>query len=91
MRKHKHKISLSVLIGIFFLAGCSSLETSNEIDTSSRYSECESLADKATNLSLNALASGETNYESPEWQAYDKARDRYNILNCREWWPLPYS
>ncbi len=91
MRKHKQKISLSVLLVIFFLAGCSSQVPSNESDTSTRYYECESLADKATNLSLNALASGETNYESPEWQAYDKARDRYNILNCREWWPLPYS
>lgn len=91
MKINKVRISISVLILMFLLTGCSSPVNSDEQNTTSRYSECELLADKALNLSLSALASGETNYESPEWQSYDKARDRYNILNCREWWPLPYS
>jgi hypothetical protein len=74
-----------------FATSCSS-GTKNEFDSrSDRYLECEMLADKATLLGFEALQSGETNFSSPEWQTYDKARDRYKILNCKEWWPLPYS
>ncbi len=73
------------------ISGCTS-SPDNEVDSNAnRYGECEVLADKASALQLSALGSGETNYSSLEWQTYDQARDRYNILNCKEWWPLPYS
>lgn len=92
---NKNNISVSRLLGLLWLllitASCTTTAKSEEEVRADRYSECETLADTATSLELAALSSGETNYSSPEWKAYDQARDRYNILNCREWWPLPYS
>ena len=84
--------SFLMIFSLTFLISSCATTPNNKVEiNANRYAECEVLADKATVLHLNALNSGETNYSSPEWKIYDDARDRYNILNCKEWWPLPYS
>ncbi len=94
MRSKTNNLVLKLLLLsslTLLISGCTS-SPDNEVDNNaSRYGECEVLADNATALQFSALSSGETNYSSLEWQTYDRARDRYNILNCKEWWPLPYS
>ncbi len=82
---------LPVYLLTLITTSCTSSINNETENRSDRYLECETLADKATLLGVEALNSGETNYSSPEWQSYDEARDRYNILNCKEWWPLPFK
>jgi outer membrane biogenesis lipoprotein LolB len=87
MIRHKHSL---LLVGTLLLSSCSSTGSSDEKNREERYYECKELAKKASSLQQDAIASGEYNYESPEWKLYDQARDRFMILNCREWDSLSY-
>ncbi len=83
--RHTH-----LLVGILLLSSCSSTESSREKIREDRYIECKELGEKASPLQQDAIASGEYNFESPEWKQYNQARDRFMILNCREWDSLSY-
>ena len=87
--KNRKKLTL-LLAGALLLSSCSSTDSSGEKNREERYYECEELAKKASPLQQDAIASGEYNFESPEWKLYDQARDRFMILNCREWDSLSY-
>jgi hypothetical protein len=81
---------IPLLVGTFLLSSCSSMNSSDEKNRQERYYECEELTKKASSLQQDAIASGEYNFESPEWQLYDQAKDRFMVLNCREWDSLSY-
>jgi hypothetical protein len=85
MSKSQNFISIFTIVII--ISGCASSEkqTSDPV-----HEECFSLDKVSADLHLKALGSGEIGSDTIEWRDYNKAKDRFTILNCRFWFTLSY-
>ncbi len=77
-----------ILLNILSLSACSD-QVAKKSDPV--HEECFELDKAATNLHLAALASGEEESGTVEWQKYNEAKERFSVLNCVFWFTLSYK
>ncbi len=79
---------ISIFTIVIIISGCASSEkqTSDPV-----HEECFSLDKVSAELHLKALGSGELGSDTPEWKDYNKAKDRFVVLNCRYWFTLSFQ
>ena len=84
----KSQLFICIFTTIIIVSGCASnvKQKSDPV-----HEECFSLDKVAAELHLKALGSGKLGSDTSEWKDYNKAKDRFTVLNCRFWFTLSYQ
>jgi hypothetical protein len=84
----KSQLIIYIFIIAIITSGCASSEKQKSDPV---HEECFSLDKISADLHLKALGSGELGSDTSEWAEYNKAKDRFKVLNCRYWFTLSYQ